>query len=497
MLSQRRAMPGVRPSRRHSCRPMAWLSNQSTDVTYAVVGGKADPQLLTSNPTMAQTIAALTASRPRDNQELFGQMLDGISLEDKRQKLKKMSAGPFHFYRGSAKFFYRDMQQQNVMVNNPFDVAGAKTWLTGDMHMANASFVGSYLYDVYRLAASVALVARDESNKTLEAPEDAASKYVLTFARSYLQQIEALAADANKDSVNRKPLNKDSAYGLIHDKLLKDPLDSDLGANDEYVKGDKLDKLRAPKDDPYSLQSVDKNVEDAVRDAVDAYARTTVKWADPDDRKGSKYFEVLDVMQRFDQGTGSLGTTRFYVLVAGSKKKPPVLLDVKQQGPPAWYDYVSDGEKAAAYGDLPYVDERDAARVVRAYKKMVSYGPDPHFGVLTLSGLGKPWDGFYSVRERSRWKKSLKLVWELPKPGKEEKHDPLNDEDLELLAEQYGTLLANAHDRASSQSYLGEDGTADNFAKSLRDGLQGKEEAFIKSVVSVGCAYARQVQDSG
>ncbi|KAG2484894.1 hypothetical protein HYH03_016375 [Edaphochlamys debaryana] len=463
---------------------MAVLASRATGGSYSVVGGKGG---LIGSPT--------NAARKSENRQLLESMSQGIPPEAFDTKIDKMSVGPFTFYRGSAKFYYRDMQQQNVVVNSPFYSSEARTWLQADMHMANAgrfdasdgtvvfdvndfdeSFVGSYLYDVYRLAASVALVARDQGN-ALEAADDPTSKFVRKFANAYLDQIKALAGDKRKDSggVNRNPLTQNNA-GKNNPiaKLLGKDLKG-LGANKKWLDPDGPNLLEVPD----SLISVDADVKRAVAAAVEAYARTTDKWAKLGDKKGRDYFAVQDVKQRVDAGTGSLGTKRFYVRIAGSDDR---LLDVKQQSLPAWYDYVSADEKAVAYGGLDGGKEREAARVVLAYKKMVAYGPDPHLGVLTMSGSGV--DGIYSVRERSPWKDSLDLV------SADDPNLHLEKKDMGTLAEQYGTLLASAHDRASD----GSNGTPEDFSGLLWPLIKGGEDDFVDLVDGVGCAYARQAQ---
>ncbi|KAG2484892.1 hypothetical protein HYH03_016373 [Edaphochlamys debaryana] len=417
-----------------------------------------------------------------------------------------MSAGPFMFYRGSAKFYYRDMQKQNVVLTSPFYSAKARTWLQADMHIANAgrfkasdgtvaydvndfdeSFVGSYLYDVYRLAASVALVAREtasekpgegEPPKWLEDRNAPTSSFVCRFAHAYKRQIEALAK-AGRRGKDNKPLDEDNTEpGRIRKLLGKKP-----GANDKWMdpNSDKLIEV------PGSLEPLEdgQKVYEEVKRAVNEYTPTTKMFKELGGEEGLKYFTVTDIKQRLDAGTGSLGIPRFYVRIAGSSDS---LLDVKQQGLPAWSNFVSKNEKKVAYGDLD-CNRKDVegARVALACKKMVSYGPDKHLGSLTLSGLQDRFNGAYSVRERSNYKKSLKLIFDDTSNGPEPVY--MSKGDLELLAEQYGRLLANAHDRASD----GTNKTPDDFAGEVWPLLKGRGDEFMSRVDTVGCAYARQV----
>ena len=51
-----------------------------------------------------------------------------------RQKFRKMAAGPFAFYRGSACLFYADMEREE---DRWADERTSRVWIQGDLHAEN------------------------------------------------------------------------------------------------------------------------------------------------------------------------------------------------------------------------------------------------------------------------------------------------------------------------------------------------------------------------
>src|SRR6187431_3391941 len=93
-----------------------------------------------------------------------------------RRKFRKMAASPFAFYRGSASLFYAD--QTGAYRDDSFlDEQTSRVWIHGDLHAENfgtymnssgqlvfnvndfdEAYVGPFIWDLRRLAASVALL---------------------------------------------------------------------------------------------------------------------------------------------------------------------------------------------------------------------------------------------------------------------------------------------------------------------------------------------------
>ena len=92
-----------------------------------------------------------------------------------RQKFRKMAAGPFAFYRGSACLFYADMDRAE---DRWADERTSRVWIQGDLHAENfgtymdgdgvfifdvndfdEAYLGHFTWDIKRMVASVALLA--------------------------------------------------------------------------------------------------------------------------------------------------------------------------------------------------------------------------------------------------------------------------------------------------------------------------------------------------
>ena len=118
-----------------------------------------------------------------------------------RKKFRKMAAGPFPFYRGTACLFYADVHGRE----DPWvDERTKRVWIQGDLHAENygtymnsqgklvfdvndfdEAYVGHYTWDLQRMAASLALLgfAKALSDKVI-------NEMIETYSRSYLDQLE-------------------------------------------------------------------------------------------------------------------------------------------------------------------------------------------------------------------------------------------------------------------------------------------------------------------
>src|SRR5215216_6491633 len=91
-----------------------------------------------------------------------------------RNKFRKMAAGPFAFYRGSAPLFYADMEREEDRWANE---RTSRVWIQGDLHAENfgtymagdgvfvfdvndfdEAYLGHFTWDIKRMVASVALL---------------------------------------------------------------------------------------------------------------------------------------------------------------------------------------------------------------------------------------------------------------------------------------------------------------------------------------------------
>jgi hypothetical protein len=106
--------------------------------------------------------------------DTFSELMDA-DPEAFRQKFRKMAAGPFAFYRGSACLFYADMENEK---DRWADERTSRVWIQGDLHAENfgtymdgdgvfvfdvndfdEAYLGHFTWDIKRMVASVALLA--------------------------------------------------------------------------------------------------------------------------------------------------------------------------------------------------------------------------------------------------------------------------------------------------------------------------------------------------
>src|ERR687892_2049825 len=117
-----------------------------------------------------------------------------------RQKFRKMAAGPFAFYRGSACLFYADMERDE---DRWADERTSRVWIQGDLHAENfgtymagdgvlifdvndfdEAYIGHFTWDITRMAASLAPLG---FTKALS--DDTIREMTGAYARSYLDQV--------------------------------------------------------------------------------------------------------------------------------------------------------------------------------------------------------------------------------------------------------------------------------------------------------------------
>lgn len=132
-----------------------------------------------------------------------GELL-GLNYTNQRRKYEKMLANPFQFYRGSAFLFYYDATRIPFAYHTPDD---KPTWLQGDLHFENfgafknregnvvyntndfdEGYLGSYIYDVFRMAVSVALYSEE-----LGYDEDDQIELIKLYLRAYYTQLLSFA----------------------------------------------------------------------------------------------------------------------------------------------------------------------------------------------------------------------------------------------------------------------------------------------------------------
>jgi uncharacterized protein (DUF2252 family) len=123
-----------------------------------------------------------------------------------RQRFRKMASSALAFYRGSAALFYADLAG-GYADDSFLNEQTGRVWIHGDLHAANfgaymnssgvlsfnvndfdEAYVGPFLWDLKRLAASLVLVGL---GKVLS--DENVTVLVTTLGRSYLAELRAIS----------------------------------------------------------------------------------------------------------------------------------------------------------------------------------------------------------------------------------------------------------------------------------------------------------------
>lgn len=408
----------------------------------------------------------------------------GLSVENRKAKYLKMASSAHTFYRGTNHLFWADFAGDERL--SRFGNAKTITWLQGDLHTENfgafdndkgevvynvndfdESIIADYQYDVWRMAVSLVLVARENGNLSREQREDA----IDAFTESYLDTL-ASYRDNNEETVVY--FTKDNTYGRLDDFLKEVEGDEDYGRaamlNEWTLEVDHIRHfdLSLEKDGQPKLGKPTSQEREDTLTAMADYGKTLAGGLE----YAEDHFKVKDIARRLFAGTGSLGRPRYYVLIEGENpdsNDDDRILDVKQQSKPTPYHYLSEEERIAY--DRSF--ENDAQRHAAAYLALTKH-TDDHLGWMQLS------DGYYSVRELSPFKESLDT-------------DKLNSEKRFIkLAEQWGIVLATAHARADKD--FDEKLVPYSLEKQVDELTDGRHEEFRALVREVAFEYADQVE---
>ncbi|HET6661300.1 MAG TPA: DUF2252 family protein, partial [Rubrobacter sp.] len=165
----------------------------ATDGERSLMAGTVDPgrQRESSDERQTKIVDVLV--------DTFSELMDA-DPEAFRQKFRKMAAGPFAFYRGSACLFYADMESEK---DRWADERTSRVWIQGDLHAENfgtymdgdgvfvfdvndfdEAYLGNFTWDIKRMVASVALLA------WMKAISDAdIASLIETYVRAYVEQV--------------------------------------------------------------------------------------------------------------------------------------------------------------------------------------------------------------------------------------------------------------------------------------------------------------------
>ncbi len=362
----------------------------------------------------------------------------------------RMAASPFAFLRGAAA----------VMANDIATVTptGLRVQLCGDAHLSNfglfasperrlvfdlndfdETLPGPFEYDVKRLAASVAVAARDNGESPRAAAETAraaARRYreaMLAFAQ--MRHLDVWYAHADVDTVlatqasiakrTEKNIAKARSRTSLHAfAKLTETVDGQLRFRDDPPLVEHLEMLEDVETIKKLLREYRDTLADERRVLVDRY-------------------EFVDIARKV-VGVGSVGTRAFIVLHLGRDENDPLILQVKE----AVTSVLEPHTGRSRY-------RQQGKRVVVGQRLMQAVSD------IFLGWIRGPAGREFYVRQLRDMKGSAQI-------------EALNLSELTLYAELCGWVLARAHartgDAAAISGYLG---GGEAFDKAMRDWAAG------------------------
>ncbi|MFC0210941.1 DUF2252 domain-containing protein [Paenibacillus chartarius] len=394
--------------------------------------------------------------------------------EDKRRaKYSKMTASPFLFYRGTAYLFYFDTSREWL----PYHSAPERpTWIQGDLHFENfgafrsesgrivfdvndfdEGYLGSYLYDVLRMAVSVSLISRMMGLET-----EAEGEAIKQYAEAYYRQIQRFAK------------RKEDPCDLVFDEEHTDgPIRKLLRKVQKRSTSDFLEEVTTllPENRRFIRSA------EIVAVTEEERARLLAAWPDyigtiePKTKRPDAHYGIKDLAVKHGSGTASIGLDRYYVLIeaeGGNQALDDVVLEVKEVRVPVPAYFMPYSETFWNYFG------HQGKRVIVTQQAM-HHEADPYLGYLTIE------DRHFYVRERSPYKKKLKV-------------DKLDGaEELLAALETMGQITAKMHARADVDV---KEGLLDYHSEDEIYAAMGEDRgAFAEFVANWAMSYAYQVEE--
>jgi uncharacterized protein (DUF2252 family) len=383
-----------------------------------------------------------------------------------RQKFRKMAAGPFAFYRGSACLFYADMEREE---DRWADERTSRVWIQGDLHAENfgtymdgdgvfifdvndfdEAYLGHFTWDIKRMVASVALLA------WMKAISDAdIASLIETYVRAYVEQVRYFV---ESDRDHEYALRLETTDGEIREILLETRLNTRV---------DLLDKLTLINENierRFRRSSGVRELEDTERARVHAAYEAYLKTIPETKRFRSLTYQVKDIVGRQGFGIGSAGLPAYNVLVEGPTQalENDVVLSIKQGNVAAPSRIVHD-ERIKGYF------KHNGHRTAVSQRALQAHA-DPWLGYTEIDEVG------FVVTELSPYVEDLD--WS----------DLTEPEQMSPVLDYLGRATAKVHcvaDKDSDPNIVGFQ-TEDEIIEAL----SGNEEEFVQEMVDFGAHYS-------
>jgi uncharacterized protein (DUF2252 family) len=402
--------------------------------------------------------------------DAFSELMDA-DPDAFRQKFRKMAAGPFAFYRGSACLFYADMERDE---DRWADERTSRVWIQGDLHAENfgtymdgdgvfvfdvndfdEAYLGHFTWDIKRMVASVALLA------WMKAISDAdIASLIETYVRAYIEQVRYFV-DSDRD--HEYSLRLETTDGEVHEILLETRLNTRIDLLDKTTLIDEGFERK------FRRGPGVRNLEDAERATVQAAFETYLETIPDAKRFRSLTYEVKDIVGRQGFGIGSAGLPAYNILVEGPTQalENDVILSMKQGNVAAPSRIVHD---KSIEGYFKHHGHRTAVsqRALQAHA-------DPWLGYTQIDGVG------FVVSELSPYVEDLD--WS----------DLTEPEQIAPVLDYLGRATAKVHCVADKDS----DPEIVDFQTEdeIIEAISGKEDEFVEEMVDFGTRYSETARD--
>jgi uncharacterized protein (DUF2252 family) len=383
-----------------------------------------------------------------------------------RQKFRKMAAGPFAFYRGSACLFYADMESEK---DRWADERTSRVWIQGDLHAENfgtymdgdgvfvfdvndfdEAYLGHFTWDIKRMVASVALLA------WMKAISDAdIASLIETYVRAYVEQVRYFV---ESDRDHEYALRLENTEGEIREILRETRLSTRVDLLDDMtLVNDEVERRfrRNP-----GVRELDEAERARVQVAYEAYLETIPETK----RFRSLTYQVKDIVGRQGFGIGSAGLPAYNVLVEGPTQalENDVVLSMKQGNVAAPSRIVHD-ERIKGYF------KHNGHRTAVSQRALQAHA-DPWLGYTEIDEVG------FVVSELSPYVEDLD--WS----------DLTEPEQMSPVLDYLGRATAKVHcvaDKDSDPNIVGFQ-TEDEIIEAL----SGNEKEFVQEMVDFGARYS-------
>jgi len=469
-------------------------SKSAVAVPAANAGGRAEPA------TRAERVASGKDARKLVSRESHAEFAPaasrdpvGLLIEQAKSRIPelvpvrygRMMVSPFAYYRGAALPMAADLATTPT--------SGLRAQLCGDAHLSNfgafasperrlvfdvndfdETLPGPFEWDVKRLAASFAIVGREN-----DFGAKACRQVVLAGVESYRTAMRGFAGQHFID-VWYAHLEVAAIIGEFRSrmqaKMVKatEKMAARARTRDSMQELDKLTTVTGGRrrivSDPPLVEPIEEVFPDVPPDVLEERMRALVgKYRgtlQSDRRHLLEYFTLAQAARKV-VGVGSVGTRAWMLLMAGADPAEPLLLQVKEAQPSVLAAYCGHSQ----YG-------HHGERVV-AGQHLMQAESDIFLGWTRAPGPDGV-DRDYYVRQLKDWKFALPVEQMVP-PA------------MKVYARLCGWTLARAHarsgDRIALAAYLGGSVTFDNaiadFAQAYADQNE-RDYAALKSAVQDG-----------